>query len=54
MEPVDYEHAYGAGYEDMKRRVPEVSLLRQLVGFVPATPLEETIKEIAAEVAASL
>ena len=53
VELVDYERAYGAGYEDMKRRVPEVSLLRQLVGFVPATPLEETIKEIAVEVTAS-
>ena len=54
VEFVDYEKAYGAGYEDMKRRVPEVSLLTKLIGFAPSTPLEETIEEISGEVAAAL
>jgi UDP-glucose 4-epimerase len=49
---IDYEEAYGPGFEDMRRRVPDVGLLRSLVGFVPQTPLEETIKEIAAGIAA--
>jgi UDP-glucose 4-epimerase len=47
VELIDYETAYGKGFEDMRRRVPDVSLLRSLVGFVPTTPLEETIREIA-------
>lgn len=51
VELIDYESAYGKGFEDMRRRVPDVSRLRGLVGFVPTTPLEETIKEIAAYIA---
>jgi UDP-glucose 4-epimerase len=51
VELVDYESAYGAGFEDMRRRVPDVGRLRGLIGFVPTTPLEETIKEIAREIA---
>jgi UDP-glucose 4-epimerase len=51
VELVDYESAYGAGFEDMRRRVPDVSRLRGLIGFVPTTPLEATIKEIAREIA---
>jgi UDP-glucose 4-epimerase len=47
VELIDYETAYGKGFEDMRRRVPDVSLLRSLVGFTPSTPLEETIREIA-------
>jgi UDP-glucose 4-epimerase len=47
---VDYGEAYGRGFEDMRRRVPDVALLRQLVGFAPETPLEQTIEEIAREV----
>jgi UDP-glucose 4-epimerase len=44
-----YESAYGCGFEDMRRRVPDVGRLKELVGFVPATPLETTIEEIAAD-----
>ena len=46
----DYDQAYGRGFEDMKRRVPDVSLLKSLVGTVPTTPLEATIEEIATEI----
>lgn len=44
-----YGDAYGAGFEDMKRRVPNVDKLRSLTGFEPTTPLEATIEQIAAE-----
>jgi UDP-glucose 4-epimerase len=47
VELIDYATAYGKGFEDMRRRVPDVSLLRSLVGFAPSTPLEATIREIA-------
>ncbi len=51
VELVDYEKAYGKGFEDMRRRVPDVSRLRELIGFVPSTPLEETVAEIADAIA---
>lgn len=51
VELVDYESAYGKGFEDMRRRVPDVSRLRSLIGFVPTTPLEDTIAEIARDIA---
>lgn len=41
-----YETAYERGFEDMRRRVPDVTLLQRLVGYVPATPIEATIQEI--------
>jgi UDP-glucose 4-epimerase len=50
VEFVDYEAAYGKGFEDMRRRVPDVGRLRSLVGFVPGTPLEDSIREIAREI----
>lgn len=43
---IPYADAYGPGFEDMRRRVPDVSLLRELTGYVPATTLDETIAQI--------
>jgi UDP-glucose 4-epimerase len=51
VELVDYEAAYGKGFEDMRRRVPDVGRLRSLVGFVPTTQLEDSIREIARDLA---
>ncbi|WP_166867952.1 NAD(P)-dependent oxidoreductase [Salinibacterium sp. ZJ70] len=44
---VPYEEAYGAGFEDMRRRVPDNSLARELIGFVPATSIDEIIWSVA-------
>ena len=38
-----YLEAYGAGYEDMQRRVPDCTLARGLVGFEPARMLDDII-----------
>lgn len=46
---IPYDDAYGLGFEDMRRRVPDVSFLGRLTGFVPDTPLEDTIRQIIAE-----
>jgi UDP-glucose 4-epimerase len=43
---VPYSEAYGPGFEDMRRRVPDVSRLRAAVGFAPDTPLDVTLKTI--------
>ena len=45
---VPYAEAFGAGFEDMQRRVPDVSKLQRFTGFVPATPLEEALGRILA------
>jgi UDP-glucose 4-epimerase len=46
IELVPYRDAYGPGFEDMRRRVPDVSLLHELTGFRPATALDATIAQI--------
>ena len=48
---VDYETAYGPGFEDMRRRVPDVKFLHKLIGYVPSTPIEVTIEQIVREAA---
>jgi UDP-glucose 4-epimerase len=45
---VPYGEAYEPGFEDMQRRAPDVTLLRQLAGYVPETPLATTIEQIVA------
>lgn len=42
---LSYEEAYAEGFEDMSRRVPDVSKLERLTGFRPATPLETIIED---------
>lgn len=46
---VPYEKAYGEGYEDMRRRVPDNSRARALVGFDPKTTLDQIIAAVAAD-----
>jgi UDP-glucose 4-epimerase len=40
---VPYAEAFGAGFEDMHRRVPDISKLRQLTGFEPRVHLDEIV-----------
>ena len=41
-----YEEAYEEGYEDMPRRVPDISKIRQLIGFAPTMDLNEIIASV--------
>ena len=43
---IPYEEAYGEGYEDMMRRCPDISKIKNLIGYKPKYRLEETIKKI--------
>lgn len=43
---VPYSEAYAAGFEDMTRRVPDVSRLERITGFRPRTPLAEIIRDV--------
>jgi UDP-glucose 4-epimerase len=54
IEYVDYAIAYTSGFEDMRRRVPDVSKLRELTGYVPQTPVEVTIRQIIDSVTPSM
>ena len=46
---VPYEKAYGDGFEDMERRVPNIDLINQLVGWKPTYDLTTIIRDIASE-----
>src|SRR5687768_1546293 len=40
---IPYDQAYESGFEDMPRRVPDISKIRGLVGYEPSVGLEETL-----------
>ena len=46
---VSYEEAYGDGFEDMERRVPNIDLINQLVGWEPKRDLSTMIADISVE-----
>jgi UDP-glucose 4-epimerase len=43
---VPYEEAYGDGFEDMERRVPNIELIKSLVGWEPKRDLSSMILDI--------
>jgi UDP-glucose 4-epimerase len=47
IEKIAYEKAYPAGFEDMQRRVPDISKIKQVLGWVPEISLDQIIKDIA-------
>ena len=46
IEYVPYEVAYGTGFEDMKRRTPNITKIQSLIGYKPCMTLEETLKSV--------
>ncbi|MFN8574386.1 MAG: GDP-mannose 4,6-dehydratase [Gemmatimonadaceae bacterium] len=46
---VPYSEAYAAGFEDMMRRVPDVTKLERVTGFRPRTPLSQIIADVVAD-----
>jgi UDP-glucose 4-epimerase len=45
---IPYDQAYEAGFEDMPRRVPDISKIRALVGYEPTVDLEEILTRVIA------
>jgi UDP-glucose 4-epimerase len=43
---IPYDKAYEAGFEDMRRRVPDVEKIGRVIGWKPVTPLNQTIDQI--------
>jgi UDP-glucose 4-epimerase len=46
IEYVPYERAYGPGFEDIRYRVPDITKLRNTVGYVPQVPLSEILERV--------
>jgi UDP-glucose 4-epimerase len=47
IEKIAYEKAYPDGFEDMQRRVPDISKIKQVLGWEPKINLDQVIKDIA-------
>ena len=48
IKKIAYENAYPQGFEDMQRRVPDISKIKQVLGWSPEINLDQIIKDIAA------
>lgn len=46
---IPYDEAYEEGFEDMQRRVPDTTRVKELIGFQPTVGLEEIIRLVAEE-----
>ena len=43
---IPYDQAYEAGFEDMPRRVPDISKIREFVGYEPKVKLDDIIRSV--------
>jgi UDP-glucose 4-epimerase len=43
---VPYEQAYGEGFEDMPRRVPDIGKIERLIGYRPTRSLDEILRSV--------
>ena len=43
---IPYEKAYEAGFEDTPRRVPDITKISRLIGYVPSIPLDDILIEV--------
>jgi UDP-glucose 4-epimerase len=44
---VSYESAYGGDFEDMRRRMPDLSRIRAAIGYAPTKTLREIVEAVA-------
>ncbi|HTV00328.1 MAG TPA: GDP-mannose 4,6-dehydratase, partial [Luteitalea sp.] len=49
---IPYDQAYESGFEDMPRRVPDISKIRALVGYEPRVGLDRILEEVIASMRA--
>jgi UDP-glucose 4-epimerase len=43
---IPYDKAYESGFEDMPRRVPDISKLGKLIGYAPTVELDEILHRV--------
>jgi len=53
IQMVPYDEAYEAGFEDMPRRVPDISKIRALIGYEPKLDLDQIIYSVIEHIRAS-
>jgi UDP-glucose 4-epimerase len=46
IEFIPYDQAYETGFEDLRRRVPDIGKANRLVGFEPKVPLDEILRRV--------
>jgi len=51
---VPYEKAYEEGFEDMMRRVPDLTKANQLIGYEPKVSLDDILRSVIADVGARM
>lgn len=47
VEFIPYEEAYGPGFEDIRHRAPDISKIRNLIGYEPSLTLDDIIRSVA-------
>jgi UDP-glucose 4-epimerase len=50
---VPFDRAYGAGFEEIMRRVPDITKARTRIGFAPSRSLDDVLRDVIAERTAS-
>jgi len=50
IEYIPYEKAYAPGFEDMQRRVPDISKIKQELNWAPKMNLSQIITDVAAHI----
>lgn len=48
IKKISYNEAYLDGFEDMQRRVPDISKIKQILGWAPEINLDQIIKDVIA------
>jgi UDP-glucose 4-epimerase len=46
---IPYDQAYEAGFEDMRRRVPDITKIHALIGWQPTVSLDQTLDQVIAQ-----
>jgi UDP-glucose 4-epimerase len=46
---VPYDQAYDEGFEDMRRRVPDIAKIKEVLGWTPQRSLDDIIREMVAD-----
>ncbi|MGH7144853.1 MAG: GDP-mannose 4,6-dehydratase [Planctomycetota bacterium] len=49
VKKIPYAQAFGAGFEDMQRRVPAIEKVKKLIGWAPKSDLNKILDDIIAE-----
>ena len=46
IEHVPYEEVYGPGFEDMRRRTPDIGKIERAIGYAPTHTLDDILRAV--------